>query len=115
MPEITALNRIRHANPALRSHLTTSFLPANNDAVSVFMKSTTDRSNVLIIAISFDPDQAQETAWEFPFWLWQADENASFEAEDLLGGDVQTWRGKAQSLRIEPSRPYAIWRVRALS
>ncbi len=35
------------------------------------MKATADRSNVLVVAISFDPDQAQETGWEFPFWLWQ--------------------------------------------
>ena len=115
VPEITTLNRIRRANPALRSHLTTQFLPAGNEAVSVFMKATGDRSNVLVVAISFDPDQVQETGWEFPFWLWQADENAAFEAEDLLGGGVQTWRGKAKFVRIEPARPYAIWRIRALS
>ena len=115
VPEITVLNRIRRANPALRSHLTTQFLPAGNDTVSVFMKATPDRSNVLVVAISFDAAQAQETGWEFPFWLWQADEYAAFEAEDLLGGGVQTWRGKQQSLRLAPERPYAIWRVRALS
>ncbi len=115
VPEITALNRIRRSNPALRSHLTTSFLPAANESLSVFMKATADRSNVLVVAISFDPHQPQEAAWEFPFWLWQADENAAFEAEDLLGGGVQTWRGKAQTVRIEPGRPYVIWRVRALS
>ena len=114
VPEVTALNRIRRANPALRSHLTTQFLPAGNDAVSVFLKATADRSNVLVVAISFDPDQPQDTGWEFPFWLWQADEQAAFEAEDLLDGGLQTWRGKAQFLRIEPGRPYAIWRVRAL-
>jgi starch synthase (maltosyl-transferring) len=115
VPEITALNRIRRANPALRSHLTTTFLPASNGVVSVFMKATADLSNVLVVAISYDPNQVQESAWEFPFWLWQADENAAFEAEDLLGGTVQTWRGKAQSVRIESGRPYAIWRVRAVS
>ena len=114
VPEITALNSIRRLNPALRSHLGTRFLPAGNDAVSVFLKMTADRSNALVIAISFDPDQPQETGWEFPFWLWQVDENAAFEAEDLLGGGTRTWRGKAQSVRVEPGRPYIIWRIRAL-
>ena len=115
VPEITALNRIRRSNPAMRSHLTTTFLPSANDSISVFMKATADQTNVLVVGISFDADRAQETGWEFPFWLWQADENAAFEAEDLLGGGVQTWRGKAQFLRIDPARPYVIWRVRALS
>ena len=112
VPEITALNRLRHTNPALRSHLNTTFLPAGNDAVSVFMKATPDRSNVLVMAISFDPDQAQETAWEFPFWLWQVTETSPFEADELLTGERVTWRGKFQSVRLDPSRPYAIWRVR---
>ena len=112
VPEITALNRIRNTNPALRSHLNTTFLPAPNDAVSVFMKATPDRSNVLVVAISFDPNQVQETPWEFPFWLWQVGESAAFEAEDLLTGERVTWRNKFQSVRLEPSRPYTIWRVR---
>ena len=111
--EIAELNRIRRSNPALRSHLTATFLPAGNDAVSVFMKATADRSNVLLVAISFDPNQPQETGWEFPFWLWQTAETAAFQAEDLLGGPPITWRGKYQAVRLEPGRPYAIWRVRA--
>jgi starch synthase (maltosyl-transferring) len=114
VPEITALNRIRRANPALRSHLTTTFLPAGSDAISVFMKATPDRSNVLVVAISFDPNQPQETGWEFPFWNWNVPDSTAFEVEDLLSGERFTWRGKSQFVRIDPVRPYAIWRVRAL-
>ena len=113
--EITALNRMRRANPALRTHLDTRFLPAGNGAVSVFMKATPDRSNVVVVAISFDPDQAQATGWEFPFWLWGVDENAPFEAEDVLGGTRSTWRGKYQSVQLDSSRPYAAWSIRLLS
>ena len=115
VPEITALNRIRRANPALRSHLNTTFLPAANDLVSVFKRASPDGGNVLVVAISFDPDQPQEAAWEFPFWHWQTDENAAFEAEDLFTGERLTWRNKYQSVRLDPSRPYTIWRVTALS
>ena len=115
VPEITALNRIRRANPALRSHLNTTFLPAGNDVVSVFMKASPDRGNMLVVAISYDPNQPQQTDWEFPFWLWQADENAAFEAEDLITGERLTWRNKYQSVRLDPSRPYTIWRVTVVS
>ena len=114
VPEITALNRIRQANPALQSHLTTTFLPAGNDAMSVFLKATPDRSNVLVVAISYDPAQPQQTGWEFPFWTWGAPESAAFEAEDLFTGERLIWRGKAQFTRLDPSRPYTMWRIRAL-
>ena len=87
VPEITALNQIRRSNPAMRSHLTTRFLDAGNDAISVFMKATPDRSNVLVVAISFDPDNPQQTGWEFPFWLWQADEKRG-----VRGGGPAGWR-----------------------
>ena len=113
VPEITMLNRIRHLNPALRTHLNTIFLPAANDAVTVFEKATPDRSNVLVVAISFDPNQPQETGFEFPFWHWQVTETTAFEVENLLTGERMTWRGKAQGVRLTPEQPYAIWRVRA--
>ena len=79
------------------------------------MKATPDRSNVVVVAISFDPDQAQATGWEFPFWLWGVDENAPFEAEDVLDGTRFTWRGKYQSVQLDSSRPYAAWSIRLLS
>ena len=115
VPEITDLNRIRRANPALRSHLTTTFLPAGNDAVSVFMKATPDRSNVLIVAISYDPAQPQQTVWEFPFWNWGVTDAAAFEAEDLFTGERFRWRGRDQFVRLDPVRPYTMWRIRAVS
>ncbi len=113
--EITALNEIRRANPALRSHLNTSFLPAGNSTVSVFSKTSPDRSNTLIVAISFDPTQPQETDWEFPFWLWGATETTVFEAADLVGDGRFTMQGKYQRVRLTPEQPYTIWRIRALS
>ena len=111
--EVTALNRIRRMNPALRTHLNAVFLDAANDAVTVFEKATPDRSNVLVVAVSFDPSQPQETGFEFPFWHWQATEATAFIAENLVTGARETWRGKYQSARFTPDQPYAIWRVRA--
>ncbi len=113
VPEISLLNRIRRLNPAMRTHLNTVFLPAGNDVITVFEKATPDRSNVLVVAISFDPNQPQETGFEFPFWHWQVAETTPFEVENLLNGERTTWRGKAQQVRLTPEQPYAIWRVRA--
>jgi len=113
VPEITQLNRIRRANPALWTHLDVAFQPAGNDAVTVFEKANADRSNVIMAAISFDPRQPQATEFEFPFWHWQLPETAPFDVENLVTGETATWRGKVQRVRLTPGQPYAIWRIRA--
>ena len=111
--EITALNRIRRQNPALQTHRGVRFLTARNDAVLFYEKATADRSNVVFVAVSLDPDQAQEAELELPLWHWRLPDDASLSAHDLLTDDQFAWHGKTQRLRLTPERPYAIWRVRA--
>ena len=110
--EITALNRIRRLNPALHSHLDPVFLPAGNGAITVFEKANADRANVVVTAISFDPNQPQETGFEFPFWHWGVTEQAAFDVVNLVTGERAVWRGKNQFVRLTPEAPYAVWAVR---
>jgi starch synthase (maltosyl-transferring) len=111
--EITALNRLRRENPALQSHLTVRFLNAFNDTILYYEKSTPDRSNVLLVAVSLDPFQAQEADFEIPLWEWGYPDDASLDAVDLLTGMGFTWHGKRQHMRLTPEQPFAIWRVAA--
>jgi starch synthase (maltosyl-transferring) len=110
--EITALNRIRRQNPALQTHRGVRFLPAANDAILFFEKATPDRSNVVFVAVSLDPRQAQEATIEVPLWRWKLPDDGSLPMQDLLGGGPFIWQGKTQQVRLTPERPYAIWRVR---
>ena len=111
--EITALNRLRRENPALQSHLNVRFHTAHNDMVLYYEKSTFDRSNVLLIAVSLDPAGVQEADFEVPLWEWGHRDDGTVEAADLLSGQAVTWHGKMQHVRLTPDRPYAIWRVTA--
>ncbi|AHJ69532.1 alpha-1,4-glucan--maltose-1-phosphate maltosyltransferase [Granulibacter bethesdensis] len=111
--DIRVLNRLRRDNPALQSHLTVRFLTAWNDAVLFYEKATPDRQNVLLIAVTVDPFNAQETDIEIPLWLWNLPDHGSLAMEDLISGDDFTWTGKIQHIRLDPwTRPYAIWRAR---
>jgi starch synthase (maltosyl-transferring) len=111
--EITALNRIRRENPALQSHLGVEFHNAFNDAILYFEKATADRANVVLVAVSLDPSQAQEADFEVPLWNWGLADDAAVRVEDLLSGERWVWHGKRQHVRLTPERPYAIWRVAA--
>jgi starch synthase (maltosyl-transferring) len=112
--EITALNRIRRLNPALQTHRGVTFLQAYNDAILYYEKATPDRSNVVLVAVSLDPHQAQSADFEIPLWSWKLPDQAALDVQDLVTGDRFVWHGKMQRATLTPERPYAIWRVRPL-
>jgi starch synthase (maltosyl-transferring) len=111
--EITRLNRIRRANPALQTHLGISFHNAFNDQILYFSKAAPDLQNVILVAVNLDPRFPQECDIEVPLWLWGRSDAASVAVTDLMGGDQFTWTGKMQHIRLDPAvTPFAIWRVR---
>ncbi|HXC30330.1 MAG TPA: maltotransferase domain-containing protein [Stellaceae bacterium] len=111
--EITRLNRIRRANPALQTHLGVSFHNAFNDQVLYFSKATPDLQNVVLVAVNLDPRFPQECDIEVPLWLWGLSDAASVAVADLMDGHRFTWTGKMQHIRLDPAvMPFAIWRLR---
>lgn len=110
--EITRLNRIRRENPALHSHLGFQAYHAFNDNILLFGKRTADLSNFILVAVSLDPDNAQEADFELPLWEFGLPDDAPMGGEDLMNGHRWTWQGKRQWMRIEPWHlPFGIWRL----
>ncbi|QJD60519.1 alpha-1,4-glucan--maltose-1-phosphate maltosyltransferase [Pseudomonas sp. gcc21] len=113
--EITHLNRIRRANPALQTHLGFQAYTVWNDNILYFGKRTEDRQNFVLVAISMDPHNAQEAHFELPLWEFGLPDDAEMVGEDLMTGHTWTWYGKTQWMRIEPwAQPFGIWRLRPL-
>ncbi|MDE2582702.1 MAG: alpha-1,4-glucan--maltose-1-phosphate maltosyltransferase [Rhodospirillales bacterium] len=113
--EITRLNQIRRDNPALQTHLGLTFHAATNDMVLFYGKATADRGNVVMVAVSLDPDNVQETEVEIPLWEWGLADTDAIWAEDLMDGRGSVLRGKWHHLRLDPSaRPFVIWRLAPL-
>ncbi|MGE5650853.1 MAG: alpha-1,4-glucan--maltose-1-phosphate maltosyltransferase [Bacillota bacterium] len=122
--EITQLNRIRAENPALQTHLNIRFLPASDDNVLFFIKSTPPANghehqgsysgdNAVLVAINLDPFAAHDTTLELPLWEFGLPDDGTIEVEDLVNGAHLSWQGRRQQLRLDPFIcPYAIWRVR---
>ncbi len=111
--EIALLNRIRRDNPALQSHLGLRFLAAWNPQVLLYTKSTPDRSNFIMVGVSLDPHQSQETHFEIPLEAFGLAEDDVIEVEDLLRGNLLIWRGKVQNWFFHPHElPFAILRLR---
>lgn len=113
VPEITRLNQLRRRNRALQTHLGVTFLTCDNDQVIFFEKSTPDRSNVVLVAISLDPTRPQAAALELPLWRWGLPDEASLVFDDLLHDVAFTLAGKYQRVALRPEAPYTVWRARS--
>jgi starch synthase (maltosyl-transferring) len=110
--EITRLNRIRKANPALHSHLGVRFYNSSNDQVLVYGKALPSHEDMVFAIVSLDPHQPQETSFEIPLWEWNLPDNAALQAEDLMTGNKFTLHGKGHWLRLDPgTSPFALWRL----
>ncbi|MBS0223156.1 MAG: alpha-1,4-glucan--maltose-1-phosphate maltosyltransferase [Proteobacteria bacterium] len=110
--EITTLNRIRRANPALHSHRGIRFYYASNDQMMVYGRTRPGQDDMILVAVCLDPHHVQETDFELPLWEWKLPDSGSLAAEDLMTGHRFTWTGKNQRLRLDPAvLPFAIWRL----
>jgi starch synthase (maltosyl-transferring) len=111
--EITRLNAIRRANPALRSHRGLAFHIAQNDRVLWYRKQSVDRANVVLVAVSLDPRASQTATVEVPLWEWGLDDDASLIVDDLMHGGSDVWSGKYRAITLDPRvLPFGIWRAR---
>jgi starch synthase (maltosyl-transferring) len=109
--EITRLNAIRHANPALHSHLGLTFLPSTDPDVLVYAKSVP--GNVVVVAVSFDPRTPREADIAVPSSLWERDDDFPLTGTDLMGGHDFPWRTGASHIGLDPGGlPFLIWRLR---
>jgi starch synthase (maltosyl-transferring) len=113
--EITRLNMIRRANPALQSHRGLAFHQARNDRVLWYRKANVDRGNVILVAVSLDPFLRQSAEVEVPLWEWGLGDDAAVVVEDLINGGSEVWAGKYRAITLDPRAvPFGIWRARAL-
>ena len=110
--EISALNRIRRAHPALQTHLGLTFYPAFNDQVLLYGKRTPGGRDMILIGVNLDPHNVQEAAIEIPLWEWGLPDHELLAASDLVRGNRFVWTGKQQRIRLDPADlPFAIWQI----
>jgi starch synthase (maltosyl-transferring) len=112
VPLITALNAIRHANPALQSNASLRFHAVDNPNLLCYSKSTASFGNTILVAVNLDPfrEQAGWTDLELDAIGAQAQQN--FTVEDLLTGKHYTWRDRRNYVALQPGiQPAHIFRI----
>jgi starch synthase (maltosyl-transferring) len=110
--EISRLNHIRRDNPALQTHQSLRFYNAGNDQVLWYGKSTPGLGNFILVAVSLDPHNVQETQFEVPLWEFGLPDHGVLQVQELMRGTQFNWYGKIQHWRFLPQElPFAIFHV----
>jgi starch synthase (maltosyl-transferring) len=110
---VTKLNRARRGNRALQELANLRFLPAENDQILCYAKSTASLDNILLVAVTLDAWNPQ-TAWvEVPVEEFGLGEDETYQVHDLLTDERFLWRGRRNFIALDPhGRPAHVFRLR---
>ena len=109
--DVTLLNRLRRAHPALQTHLNTRFYLAHDENIIWYGKLSPSGGEMIAVMVNLDPHNTHECDFEVPLWEFGLSDQASIEVEDLAAGHRFAWSGKTQHIRLAPDEPYRIWRL----
>ncbi|MGH8516495.1 MAG: alpha-1,4-glucan--maltose-1-phosphate maltosyltransferase [Panacagrimonas sp.] len=111
--EISRLNRLRRENRALQSHLYYRAVHSDNDRILVYAKQVPCDDVLILVAVSLDPHEAQESWFDLPFDALSVGEGGAIEAEELMSGRRFVWHDRRQHWRFVPQEmPFALWKLR---
>ena len=108
---VALVNGIRKENPALHHLTNIRFLPADSDDILFYVKTTPDRSNVILVAVNLDPFQWHDCTVTVPPEEIGVAPGGTYRVTDLLTGAAYTW-GERNYVRLDPNiEPAHILRV----
>ena len=103
LPLVQRLNEVRRAEPALQRVENLRWLETENDQLLAYAKEG------IIVVVNLDPFAVREGVCTIPVALGFP---PAFEAEDLVGGQVFTWRAGRNYVKLGPGESHVL-KVRA--
>ncbi len=110
---VTLLNRIRQDNPALHELENLEFYESGNDQVVFYGKSTVDKKNSVLVAVSLSPFQCQEAHLRIPIAALGIKAEETYQLHNVITDQRDLMIGDSYTLRLDPQvEPVAIFVVR---
>ena len=110
-PLLTQLNRIRRDNVALQANNRLHFHDAENDQILCYSKTSTDKTNSILVAVNLDAKNEQACFVELDLAALGLQNGTPFEVEDLLTGATYGWKGTRNYVALKPALPAHIFRI----
>jgi starch synthase (maltosyl-transferring) len=108
---IARMNQIRRENVALQDFVNLLFLATDSDDILCYAKWSSDRSNLVLVAVNLDPYTPHYCTVVVPPEVVGVAPGQRYEVTDLLTGANYTWSDR-NYVRLDPSsQPAHIMRV----
>jgi starch synthase (maltosyl-transferring) len=112
-PLITRLNAIRRENTALHQTNNLSFFGSDNPSILCYRKWSHDHASQILVIVTTDFRNPQSGWIDVPTGDLGLPPDSPYQIEDLLTGEVFTWRGARNYVSLDPSGRVAhILRIR---
>jgi starch synthase (maltosyl-transferring) len=106
-PLITRLNAIRSENRALQQTNNLTFCGSDNPNILFYFKKSSDGSSTVLIVVTTDFRNVQSGWIQVPTGELGISGDSGYQIEDLLTGEIFSWRGSRNFVSLDPSRRVA--------
>ena len=103
-PLITRLNALRLENPALQQTNNLAFFGSDNPTILCYRKWSQDGDNAVMVIVTTDFRNAQSGWIDVPTGDLGLAPDSPYQVEDLLTGEIFSWRGARNFISLDPSR-----------
>jgi len=109
---IARVNTIRRDNPALHEYRNLRFYESDHDDILWYGKRSFDGGNTVLVAVNLDPFEPHQATLRVPLDALDIDPHERFQVEELITGMRHLWKGREQTIRLDPGKePAAIFRL----
>jgi starch synthase (maltosyl-transferring) len=100
---IQRVNGARRDHPALQSNERLLFHPIDNPNLLVYSKNTADQRDAILCVVNFDYQTVHSGTVELDLAALGLDDDAPYEAVDLLDDETYLWTGPRQWVELDPA------------
>jgi starch synthase (maltosyl-transferring) len=110
--DITRLNALRRASPALQLLTNLTFFPVEHEQVLCYGKVSPDGSDRVLVVVNLDPAVPADCVLDLPLQAFRLAAGQEIEVEEILSGDRFTWAEPRIALKLDPAEnPAMVFRV----
>ena len=109
---ITLVNKARNENPALQNTWNIRFCTIENEQLIAYLKTTDDRSNIILVVVNLDTYNRQSGFVQLPLEFLKLDNKINIKVSDLVTGDTHTWAEEWNYVELDPNAvPFHLFKL----